>query len=107
MNVPGVLRSFLPRVETRRIVRGEEIVLVRESRVDLARMVLEKDWSFCWPDGRERRVLTRVRLYTPRELDDLLRQAGFVDVTFVGDVAGGPLLLDSPRCIALARRRPV
>ncbi len=105
MNVPNVFRTFVPRVETRRRVENGEIVLVRESRVDLARMTMEKTWHFTRPDGSTRTQDTHVRLYTPRELGVLLGHAGFVDVSFVGGLDARPLTLESPRCIALARRR--
>lgn len=45
----------------------------------------------------------RRRLFTPTELDRMLREAGFAKVTFSGDWEGAPLGLDSPQLIAVAR----
>ncbi len=105
-NVAGLLRGFREHVVTRRQTAAGELVLLRESRVDLPRGRLEKRWCFFHPDGRRSAHDSAVRLYLPTELARLLEAAGFVDVRFCGDVRGGPLELDSERCIALARRRP-
>jgi SAM-dependent methyltransferase len=105
-NVARALRAFEAHVETRGLTPEGEVVLGRRSRIDLLRMVDERTWRVMRADGSVRGVESRVRLYTPHELEDLLHRAGFVEVSFVGDLDGSPLGLDSPRCIAVARRKP-
>lgn len=106
VNVACALRTFEPVVETRGETPEGEVLLVRHSRMDLVRMVVERTWRIRKADGSVREVESLLRLYTPRELEELLHRAGFVEVSFVGDLDGSALGLDSPRCIALARRRP-
>lgn len=100
MNVPGVIRGFLPEVIT---TRGE-ITLVRHSRLDVDRGLLHKRWSYTLAGGETVEHQSTVRLHTPWELRVLFQAAGFETVEFVGDLDGAPLEVDSPRCIALATR---
>jgi SAM-dependent methyltransferase len=100
MNVPGVYRDFQRAVVTRKA----EVLLVRESEIDLAHGMMNKRWTYLLPGGDRVVHDTSVRLYQPRDLKNMLRQAGFEQVTFVGSVSGEPLEVQSPRCIALARR---
>lgn len=104
MNVPGVLRNFRPRVETRRTTRRGEVLLIRDSAVDLRTMAMTKQWRYLLPDGSEHRHDSWVRMYLPHELVALLERVGFTDVALYGDLALEALTLDSPRCIAVARR---
>ncbi|MCA9635867.1 MAG: methyltransferase domain-containing protein [Myxococcales bacterium] len=104
MNAAGVLRRFQPHVVTRREGPEGELVLVRESALDLAAGVIQKRWTYFLPDGRRVSYPSRVRLYMPNELDRLLRGVGFVDVEFFGGIADEPLSLDTLRCICSARR---
>jgi SAM-dependent methyltransferase len=104
MNVAQVLRAFAPRVERRRAYAGGELVLVRESWLDLSAGVLHKRWQWTTPEGDTRARDSAVRLYLPHEWARLLRAAGFVDLRFFGDLHGGPLTEDSPRLIIFARR---
>ena len=71
---------------------------------DLAAGALRQRWTFVLPDGTRRERHSLVRLYLPHELARLLAEAGFDAVEFLGGIDGEPLELDSPRCIALARR---
>lgn len=104
MNVPGVLHGFARRVNLARETPQGLITLERESALDLERGLLHKRWTYDLPGGGGVTHDSTVRLHTPWELEALLRAAGFTAVEFVGDPMGGPLVLESPRCIALARR---
>lgn len=104
MNVPGVLRSFVPRVITQRQTPRGNVTLVRESEIDLRAMAMTKRWTYHLPDGSEKSHPSWVRMYLPHELEALLRRAGFEDVALYGDVDLSAIALDSPRCIAVARR---
>ncbi len=104
MNLPGVFRGFQRDVILRKKTPGGEVVLLRESKMDLPRGMLNKVWTFVLPDGRLIVRESSVRLYLPHTLSELLKAAGFVDVTLYGSVRGELLTLDSPRCIAVAQR---
>ena len=104
MNAAAVLRHFQPAMITRRAIEGGELVLLRESSIDLPAGALDKRWTYYLPDGRQVVHRTRVRLYQAHELARLLRAVGFVDIDFFGEITAEPLSLDSTRCICRARR---
>jgi SAM-dependent methyltransferase len=100
MNVPGLYKNFLPHVVT----RNGEVTLVRESILDLATNVICKQWTYFLPDGRRVVHHSKVRLYDPAALRRLFESAGFSEVVFFGDLDASPLTLNSPRCIAVAKK---
>lgn len=104
MNVAGVLRGLQRDVVVRRNTSQGEVVLLRETTVDLARGTMEKRWTYFLPDGRKKTWPSSVRLYLPHELARLLRACGFIDIEFFGDLKGASLHLDSPRLLVRARR---
>jgi SAM-dependent methyltransferase len=99
-NVPGLYAAFRPHEITRR----GEIVMLRESQLDLARGLLHKRWTFITPDGRRVERPSTIKLYPPDQLVELLEDAGFGGARVFGGVDGRPIALDSPRCIVIARR---
>lgn len=101
MNVPGVLRTFQPVVETSRETSQGLLRLTRLSTIDLVSMTMEKSWRYVLPSGERLTHPSRVRLYTPRELGALSTRVGFVRVRFLGSLEDAPLTLESPRCIVL------
>jgi len=103
-NAPGLIRGFLPCTVDRRPFEGGELVLVRESALDVTRSVLRKRWSYFLPDGRRVERTSVVRLYHPHELRSTFERCGFEDVALLGSTRGEPLAVESPRCIVVARR---
>jgi SAM-dependent methyltransferase len=104
LNVPGILRGFQAHVVTKRTTSRGEVVLWRDSTIDLALGAMKKKWTYFVPNGERVEHESTVKLYLPDRIGALLNDVGFVDVTFFGDVKGGALGIDSPRCIAIARR---
>lgn len=104
MNVPGVLRGFQREVRLRRQTPRGEVLLLRESTVDLVRGRLLKRWTYFVGGEQKVEHASSVKLYMPDVVAGMLRRAGFSEVEMVGSVAGEPLSLDSPRLIAIARR---
>lgn len=100
LNVPGIHRDFRPHD----IDRRNDIVMLRESRLDLARGLLHKTWTFVTPDGKRIERPSTVRLYTPDRLAALLGSVGFTDLAIYGGVDGQAIALASPRCIVVGRR---
>lgn len=105
-NVARLLGDFRESIVRRHATPAGELVLLRESELDLAGGTLRQVWTTFLPDGRRRVRRTAVKLYLPHALADLLRAAGFVDVEFFGGLGFEPLGRSSPRCIARARRPP-
>jgi SAM-dependent methyltransferase len=104
MNVPGVLRSFQRDVVLRRETPRGEVLLLRESTLDLAGGRMLKRWTYLLGGERKVERTSSVRLYMPDAVARMLRRAGFDDVALVGSLAGEPVSQDSPRLIAIARR---
>ncbi len=104
MNVPGVLRAFQRDVVLRRETPRGEVLLLRESAIDLPRGRMLKRWTYFVGGERKVEHESSVKLYMPDVVAGMLRRAGFVDVQLLGSLAGEPASLDSPRLIALARR---
>jgi SAM-dependent methyltransferase len=103
-HVPRILHDF-QRCLVRRLTGEQgETILLRESRLDLAEGALVQRWTFLRPDGQRVERSSAVRLYLPHVLGEMLRAAGFIDVTYHGGLAGEPLDPDSPRCILIATR---
>jgi SAM-dependent methyltransferase len=103
-NMAQLVREFQPCTLRRRDVGGREVLLLREGQLNLEGGFLEQVWTCLLHDGRRPSGRSRVRLYLPHQLADLLRQCGFCDVHFAGGVHGEALSQTSPRCICLARR---
>lgn len=104
MNVTGVLRGFQSRVRTERVTARGTIELIRDSSIDLRRLVMLKRWTYTLPDGSRIARDSQVRMYLPHELVGLFARAGFSDVQLYGNLDGAPLELDSPRCIVVGKR---
>ncbi len=104
MNVPGVLAEFRPETVLSKQTERGELRLVRHSRVDVLRGRLDKRWCYTLPDGRTLERHSSVRLYLPHTIADMLAAAGFRDVALFGSVAGEPLEMNSPRCIAIGTK---
>jgi SAM-dependent methyltransferase len=103
-HVPRVLRHFQQTL-THRLARPDgEVLLLRESTIDLPAGALRQTWTFLLPDGKHYERRTAVRLYFPHQLGELLREVGFDGVQFYGGTDRRPLDLDSPRCVVVATR---
>jgi SAM-dependent methyltransferase len=100
VNAPGVVARFRPH----EITRGAGIVLLRESRLDLARGLLHKHWTYVLPSGERVERPSTLRLYTPDRLAELLQRAGFAAIALYGGIDRSPLTLESPRCIVVGTR---
>src|SRR5262249_11784776 len=103
-NIAGVLSHFKECMVRRHRTGDQEILLLRESRLNLAGGLLEQQWTYVLPGGRRVVRHSAVRLYLPHNLGDLLGGCGFREIEFFGSIQGEPLALHSPRCIVVARR---
>lgn len=99
-NFAGVLAHFQPTMS--RTVG--DVVVVRESRLDLEQGVLRQQWTTSLPDGTRRQAETAVRMYLPDQLGRMLRQAGFRPLAFHGGPKGEPLTRHTLRCQVVAER---
>jgi SAM-dependent methyltransferase len=104
MNAPGLLRAFQRDVVVRRQTPRGEVVLLRESAMDLEGGRISKRWTYFLEGVEKVRHESSVRLYMPDAVVAMLRSVGFADVELHGGIAGERLTIDSARLIALARR---
>ena len=79
---------------------GEQPVL------DFARGMIDSVWTFIHPDGRREQRSISIRMYLPHEIVGLLHGCGFDAVELFGSIKGEAFGLDTPRCIAVARKPP-
>jgi 2-polyprenyl-3-methyl-5-hydroxy-6-metoxy-1,4-benzoquinol methylase len=105
MNVPGILRGFQRDVVLRKETSRGDVVLLRESAIDLARGRMKKRWTYFVDGVRNVEHESSVRLYMPSDIRRMLHDVGFIDVELLGGLNGEPIDLDSQRLIATARRR--
>lgn len=106
LNLPGVLRHFAPHVIDRREAPdgSGEVVLTRESRVDVAAGVLRKRWTYFLPGGERVEHDSAVRLLMPHRIGQMMADVGLEVVAMYGGTDASPLTMDSPRCVIVARR---
>ena len=55
----------------------DDFVVLRENRYDHERGRIETDWQIVAPDGRRESQHSSIRLYTYRELTEMLQAVGF------------------------------
>lgn len=77
--------------------------VLEETSIDFAAARVEADWTFIEP-GRTRVAHSSLRLYCYRELSDLLRRAGFDEVTGLDPTTGASFALGDRRLALLATR---
>lgn len=99
-NVPRLLREHRERLER----SFGDVLVVRDSRLELARGMLEQTWTYVLADGTRRVRHGRTRLWMPHELRDAFALAGFREVTLEGDSSGAPYDGASERCVVIGRR---
>jgi SAM-dependent methyltransferase len=103
-HLPGLLRGFQKHMVRHGQADGREILLVRESRINLRDGLLEQLWSW-HVEGRElRQRRSALRLYLPHQIADMLEACGFDDIRLFGSIRSEELGLDSPRLICTGRR---
>jgi SAM-dependent methyltransferase len=79
--------------------------LVEERSFDLAGGVMEATHTLLVPGKEADSRSFRMRVYTATELIGMVERAGFVDVSFFGDLQGAPLSLESR--LTLVARKPL
>ncbi|HVL80244.1 MAG TPA: class I SAM-dependent methyltransferase [Actinomycetota bacterium] len=97
-----VVESLLPRFEPRRWDRSGDTLLVQEAEWDHASGRIESEWTFVTA-GHTRTDRLSIRLYTYRELTELLSEAGFTSWTGYATLDGEPFELGSQRLHMVAR----
>lgn len=95
-HLPWLLAHFLPQSFVR---RGEDVML--DERVWHAATSVMETRRVVIRDGEARETPYAHRMYMPVELEALLEEAGFGNVTALGET-GGPITPDSKRLVMVA-----
>ena len=80
------------------------LTLERRCSLDWKDGMLHQTWTLTRPDGSSRRHPTCTRILLPRELGQMLSQAGFEPLQMLGNLAGDAFAQDNARVVWLARR---
>jgi len=98
------LEGLLPRYQEFGASRVKDVLMVEERKLDLETSRIEVDWTFVRGQEVDRRH-SSIRLYSLRELEDLLRRAGFVAFETFGSLKREPFK-PGTRLYLVARRGP-
>lgn len=105
MNAPQRLRDFAKGDVAYSETKKADCTIVWESRLDRASEMIVKKWICQGADGRKvEKQGGGAKLYSSAQLERMLAECGFVDITFYGSIGGEALTGSSPRCIAVARK---
>jgi len=104
-NVPRVLAELETEMSTSVATKRGRVTIVRRSEIDERRQTLEQDWTYVFPDGRERSARARTRLHRPADLVRFFEEAGFTVLELAGDLDRSRHGAKSARCIVLGEAR--
>ncbi|PIQ28709.1 hypothetical protein COW36_11920 [bacterium (Candidatus Blackallbacteria) CG17_big_fil_post_rev_8_21_14_2_50_48_46] len=105
INLPYVLQDFRATMISYHPSREGEVQVQRDSELDLKQGLMTQTWRFRYPHPEKNiEIQGATRLYLPYQLGDLLQEAGFEVLDYLGGLDDQPLSLATPRCICLARK---
>ena len=103
-----VMETVLPRFSERSWswadAPGTSTRILEERRWNAAAGRILSNWTFIDPSGAIETAELSIRLYTCRELSELLRQAGFRELRAVETLTGAPFALGARRLSLIASR---
>ena len=103
-NLPGLIRGFQRHIVRRGESAGKSVTLIRESTLNLVDGQLEQTWTWLTEGQPPVDRQSRLRLYLPHQIREMLESVGFKDVRFFSDVDKAPLTIDSGRLICVCER---
>lgn len=103
-HLSGILRNFRPVMHNTYETEKGNIELERITTMDLYSSRMEKEWIY-----RKNKTIcahhhSSVRIYGSHEIVSMFEEAGFSDITLLGNREGSPLSLDDLRCICIGRK---
>jgi SAM-dependent methyltransferase len=96
--------TIFPHFRERFWAEAGDFVVLAESRYDHETGRIEGDWTILAPDGRREKRHSSMRLYTYRELLDLLRTVGFAEVKGFDAENLEPFALGASRLVLVAAK---
>lgn len=104
LDIGVVAESLFPAFVERRWFPVGDILFLSHGRYDPVRARLDTDYTFI-RDGKIETRSASTRVYTYRELVQLLQQSGFSECQGYGSLPEEPFRLGSPRLLLVATRR--
>lgn len=98
-----VMETLLPDFQEHGWHRAGGVLVVEERHFDPSTSRVHSQWSFCGPQGVEE-AESSIRIYSFRELVEMLRGAGFDDFVAYGSMELEPFSVGSSRLVLLAGR---
>jgi SAM-dependent methyltransferase len=95
---------ILPRFKEREWARMGDILFLEENRYDVARSLVETDYTFV-RDGQSETRSGAQWVYTVRELGRLLAEAGLHPHEVLGSARGEPFAIGSPSLVVVSEKR--
>jgi SAM-dependent methyltransferase len=104
LNMPMILTAFKTTMTTKLHSPTGDIVQARRCTLDLHRGLMEQNWTWTMPGGKQLKQNSTLRAYMPCDLVKMFAEVGFEEVQLFGNIDGQPLTSESGRCIVLGRR---
>ncbi len=105
MDCGGLAETIFPTFQDRNWFQAGDIKFLRNARYDPERGRIDTEYTLI-RDGRTEARTASHRIYTYRELSQLLKEAGFTDLKAFGSLTQEPFGLSSKKCLLVATRLP-
>lgn len=103
-NIARVLKKGSGSEVRRYAEEGGEVMIVRETTLNLVRGLRQQLWTFIMPDGSTLVHDTLIKMYLPVTIVEMLEDVGFDAIEVFGSVFGDALTESSERSIFVSRR---
>jgi SAM-dependent methyltransferase len=103
LDAPSVAENILPRIQDRSETQIGDVLFIEENRYDHVLGRLDTDYTFKRGDLIEKKFGSH-RLYTYRQIHELLHEAGFVKCEAFGSPAGEPFRYGSQGLLFVAEK---
>ncbi len=103
-NLPNLLRDFQYHLVKTGQSSERAVTCMRHSNINLEKGLLEQTWQWFVEGQAVDLRHSKLRLYLPHQVGEMLQQVGFEKIEQLGGIDGQPLTIDSPRLILIARK---
>lgn len=103
-NMPNFFAVGNPSEVMYHAVEGGEVMVTRETVIELTQGLRLQKWTFILPDGQRMVHETSLRIYMPHTITSMLVSCGFRDIKCLGNIEGDGLSFQSRRCIFVAHK---
>lgn len=105
LDASSAAETILPTFEKRTETKVGDILFIEENRYDHVQGRYDTDYTFVMPDGRRETKTGSHRIYTYRQMAEMLDAAGFGNVEGFGSTNRTPFALGAPPLFFVATKR--